>query len=230
MSHTYTPQTDQKPPDNDFPSSLDFSTRLEATQSIVVPKKQWSCLRYQLILSQVILWNGTSTVTHEARDSTCDYFCNEDYYHDEIAELTRKFGKITAYWRCLPVSISIFEPNNFVCFTSFLRRLLQTFPLHNLEADLKSSAVLRMARSKLNATTTIRCKRHSKNLTFLQLNYTHYADWINSYAEMCEKNSNQLNQRNRLKNSKIFRGESVFEKWFSNSANEHKEQQQQTAE
>ena len=93
------------------------------------------------------------------------------------------------------------EPNTFVSFSSFLRRLVQTFRLHNFEADLKSSAVLRMARDKLNATMIIRWNQHTRSQALLQPNLTHFADWIDSYAEACEDISPQRNQRTRVNSS-----------------------------
>ena len=93
------------------------------------------------------------------------------------------------------------EPNSFVSFSSFLRRLAQTFRLHNFEADLKSSAVLRMARDKLKATMIIRWNQQTRSQALLQHNLTHVADWIDSYAEACADISSQRNQRTRVRNS-----------------------------
>ena len=82
--------------------------------------------------------------------------------------------------------------------SSFLRRLVQTFRLHNFEADLKSSAVLRMARDKLNPNMIIRWNQHTRSQGLLQPNLTHFADWIDSYTEACEDISPQWNQRTRV--------------------------------
>ena len=143
-------------------------------------------------------------VTHKARDSISGYSYNGYYYHEAIAELTRKFGKpqhiVAAYLDQLEKwpKPRLDEPNSFVSFSSFLRRLVQTFRLHNFEADLKSSAVLRMAREKLNPNTIIRWNQHTRSQGLLQPNLTHFADWIDSYAEACEEISPQRNQRTRV--------------------------------
>ena len=97
-----------------------------------------------------------NSVTHKARDSISGYSYIGDYYRETIAGLTRKFGKpqhiVVAYLDQLEKwpKPRLDEPNSFVSFSSFLRRLVQTFWLHNFEVDLKSSAVLRMNRDKLN--------------------------------------------------------------------------------
>ena len=145
-----------------------------------------------------------NSVTHKARDSISGYSYNWDYYHEAIAELTRKFGKpqhiVDAYLDQLEkwAKPRLDEPNTFVSFSSFLRRLVQTFRLHNFEADLKSSAVLRMARDKLNPNMIIRWNQHTRSQGLLQPNLTHFADWIDSYAEACEDISPQRNQRTRV--------------------------------
>ena len=195
-------------------------------------RTHWVRLRYQLKISQVILWNGISgsvfskqpftttvasqtpkkwhtskTLTHKAWDSISGYSYNGDYYHEAIAELTRKFGKsqhiVAAYLDQLEKwpKPRQDEPNTFVSFSSFLSRLVQAFRLHNFEADLKSSAVLRMARDKLKATMIIRWNQHTRNQALLQPNLTHVADRIDSYAEACEDISPQRNQRTRANNS-----------------------------
>ena len=75
-------------------------------------------------------------------------------------------------------------------FSYFLRRLLQTFRLHNSEADLKSSALLRMAKDNLNATMIMRWNQHKRIQALLQPNITHFADWIDSYAEAARTTPN----------------------------------------
>ena len=72
------------------------------------------------------------------------------------------------------------EPNSFASFSSFLRRFVQTFWLRNFEADLKSSAVLRKARDKLNTTLIIRWNQHTRSQALQQPNLTHFADWTDS--------------------------------------------------
>ena len=144
-----------------------------------------------------------NSVTHKARDSICGHSYNGDYYHEAITELTRKNGKsqhiVAAYLDQLEKwpKARLDEPNTFVSFSSFLRRLLQTIRLHNFEADLKSSAFLKMARDKLNATRTIRWNQHTRSQALLQHNLTHFADWIAFYSEACEDISPQRNQRTR---------------------------------
>ena len=54
-----------------------------------------------------------------------------------------------------------------------------------------------MARDKLNPNMIIRWNQHTRNQGLLQPILTHFADWIDSYAEACEDNSPQLNQRTR---------------------------------
>ena len=145
-----------------------------------------------------------NSVTHKARDSISGYSYNEDYYNAAIAELTRKFGKpqhiVAAYLDQLErrAKTRQDEPNTFVSFSSFLRRLVQAFRLHIFEADLKSSAVLRMARDKLNPNMIIRWNQHTRSQGLLPPNLTHFADWIDSYAEACADISPQRNQRTRV--------------------------------
>ena len=95
----------------------------------------------------------------------------------------------------------LYEPNTFESFSTFLRRLVQTFRLHNFEADLTSSAVLRMAGDKMNATMIIRWNQHTGSQALLQPNLTHFADCLDFYAEACEDISPQRNQRIRVNNS-----------------------------
>ena len=148
-----------------------------------------------------------TSVTHKARDSISGYSYNGDYYHEAIAELTRKFDKpqhiVAAYLDQLEKwpKPRLDEPNTFVSFSSFLRRMVQTFRLHNFEADIKSSAALRMARDKPNPTMIIRWNQHTKSHAVLKPNLTHFADWIDSYAEACEDISQQRNQRIRVNSS-----------------------------
>ena len=52
-----------------------------------------------------------------------------------------------------------------------------------------------MARDKRNATLITRWNQHKRTQNFLQTNFTHFADWIDSYTEACEDISPQLNQR-----------------------------------
>ncbi|XP_075248454.1 uncharacterized protein LOC142341411 [Convolutriloba macropyga] len=145
-----------------------------------------------------------NSVTHKARDSISGNSYNGDYYHEAIAELTRKFGKpqhiVAAYLDQLEKwpKPRLDEPNSFASFSSFLRRLVQTFRLDNFEADLKSSAFLRMARDKLNPYMIIRWNQHTRSQGLLQPNLTPFADWIESYAEACEDISPQRNQRTRM--------------------------------
>ena len=133
--------------------------------------------------------NLQNSVTHKARDSISGYSYNGDYYHEAIAELIRKFGKpqhiVAAYLDHLEKwpKPRLDEPNTFLSFSSFLRRLVQTFRLHNFEADLKSSAVLRMARDKLTPDMIIRWNQHTRSQGLVQPDLTHFADWIDSYAE-----------------------------------------------
>ena len=121
-------------------------------------------------------------VTHKARGSISGYAYNGDYYHEAIAELARKFGKpqhiVAAYLDQLEKwpKPRLDEPNSFLSLSSFLRRLVQTFRIHNFEADLKSSAVLRMARTKLNASMIIRWNQHTRSQGFCQPNLTQFAD------------------------------------------------------
>ena len=146
----------------------------------------------------------TYSVTHKAKDSVCGYSYIGVYYHEAIAELTRKFGKpqhiVAAYLDQLEKSPKprSGEPNFFVIFSSFLRRLVQTFRLHNFEADLKSSAVLRMVRDKLNPNMIIRWIQNKRSQGLLQPDFTHFAHWIDSYEEACEVISPQGNQRTRV--------------------------------
>ena len=74
-----------------------------------------------------------NSVTHKARDSISGYSYNGDYYHEAIAELTRKFGFVAAYLDQLEKwpKPRQDELNTFVSFSSFLRRLVQTFRLQN---------------------------------------------------------------------------------------------------
>ena len=145
-----------------------------------------------------------NSVTHKVRDSIIGYSNNGDYYHEAIAELTRKFGKpqhiVAAYQDQLEnwPKPRLDKSNTFVSFSSFLRRLVQNFRLHNFEADLKSSAVLRMARDQLNPNTIIRWNQHTRSQGLLQPNLAHFADWIDSYSEACEYISPQRNQRTRV--------------------------------
>ena len=76
-----------------------------------------------------------NSVIHKAIDSVSGYSYKADYYHEAIAELTRKFGKpqhiVAAYldqFEKYPKP-RLDEPNSFVSFSSFLRRLVQTFRL-----------------------------------------------------------------------------------------------------
>ena len=143
---------------------------LQSNQS----QQQWPVRRPKKC-SKTYLQNS---VTDKARDSISGYSYNGDYYNEAIAELTRNFGKpqyiVAAYLDQLEkwAKPRLDEPNTFVSFSSFLRRLEQTFRLHNFEADLKSSAVLRMARDKLNRNMIIRRNHHTRNQGLLQPNLT----------------------------------------------------------
>ncbi|XP_075248311.1 uncharacterized protein LOC142341279 [Convolutriloba macropyga] len=148
-----------------------------------------------------------NSVTHEARDSISGYSYNGDYYHETIAELTRKFGKpqhiVDGYLDQLEKwpKPRLDEQNTFLSFSFFLRSPLQLFRLHNFEADLKTSAVLRMAREKLNAAMIIRWNQHTRSQALPQPNLTHFANWVDSYAEACADISPQRNQRTRVTSS-----------------------------
>ena len=71
-----------------------------------------------------------NSVTHKAKNSISGYSYKGDYYHEAIVEQTREFGKplhnVAAYVDQLEKwpKPRLDEPNTFVSFLSFLRRLL----------------------------------------------------------------------------------------------------------
>ena len=123
-----------------------------------------------------------NSATHKAKDSILVYSYNGDYYNETIAELTRKFGRpqhiVAAYLGQLEEwsKPRLDEPNSRGELLVFLEETWQIFRLHNFEADLKSSAVLRMARDKLTATMIIRWNQQTRRHALLQPNLTHFPD------------------------------------------------------
>ena len=130
--------------------------------------------------------NFQNFVTHKLTDFIGGFSYNADYYHEVITELTSEFGKpqliVAAHLdeleKCPKPRLD--EPNTFVSFSYFLKRLVRAFWLHNFEDDLKSSAVLRTARDDLNATMIIRRSQQTRSQALLQPNFTHFAEWIDS--------------------------------------------------
>ena len=129
----------------------------------------YSAKKHSLVLHSrsIFAWLLIEKTHHNSGHQGVEYSYNGDYYHKAIAKLTRKFGKPT-YCCCIPGSIGevagarLEEPNSFVSFSFFFKRLLQTFRLHNFEADLKSSAILKMARGKMNAIMIIIWSQHTR--------------------------------------------------------------------
>ena len=76
------------------------------------------------------------------------------------------------------------EPNTSFRFASFLTTFVQTFLFQSFEADLKSSAVLRMVREKLNANMIVRCNQRTVSHALSQPNINYFAVCIDSNTEV----------------------------------------------
>ena len=141
-----------------------------------------------------------NSATHKSRDSISGYSYNGDHYHEAIAELTKTFDKpqhlVDAYLDQLEkwAKPRLDEPKPEFELLIFLGGLIQTFRLHKCEADLKSSAVLRLARDKVNAPMIIRWNQHTFSQALLQHKSAHIADWVDSYAEADKNISPQRSQ------------------------------------
>ena len=144
-----------------------------------------------------------NSVTHRAKDFICGYSYNRDFYEEALQELIRKFGKpqhvVSAYLAQLEQwpRTRVDDPSSFVSYASFLRRLVQTFrlQLHLFESDLKASAVVKVAKKKLTTPMTIHWNQHVRSMRIEQPNLADFADWIRTYAEVCEDVSPQRPQK-----------------------------------
>ena len=96
-----------------------------------------------------------NSVSGKAKQINQSYSCNPAYYETALNELMNHFGDpsvvVSAFINQLE-SWHTTDSNNkksFVAFSNFLKRLVQTFEYHGIQADLQSSTLLKKAKEKV---------------------------------------------------------------------------------
>ena len=133
-----------------------------------------------------------SLCTDNAKSLIESYGTNSSQYEQAIIELVRRYGNpkyvVSAFIRELEKfdKLILSEPQGFIRYAAFLRKLIHNFDLNGYTADLNSSNLTRLARSKLPVTLLMKWEEHC---VLHDLDYATLKDltqYLNNYSRACE--------------------------------------------
>ena len=117
------------------------------------------------------------------------YDKNSSQYIQAKEELIRRCGNpkfvVAAFTRELKKNLSD-EPQTFVRFAAFLRKLVHNFELNNYTSELKSSNLTRLARSKLPPAVLFKKEKYCLHNQMDYATLKDLTDWLNNYSRACK--------------------------------------------
>ena len=120
------------------------------------------------------------------------YGTNSSQYEEAILELVLRYGNpkyvVSAFIRELEKfdKLILSEPQGFIRYAAFPRKLIHNFELNGYIADLNSSNLTRLARSKLSLSLLMKWEEHC---VLHDLDYATLKDltqYLNNYSRACE--------------------------------------------
>ena len=138
-----------------------------------------------------------NAVTGKAKELIKGYSCNPVFYKPALENLKSRFGDtfivVNAYIKQLekwPAAIK--SSHSFVSFAAFLKQMVQTFKNLNFNADLNSSTLTKIVKSKVPQDLLLKWTEYTVRNDIQDTDVQHLQNWLEVNAKTYDKLHNQF--------------------------------------
>ena len=152
-------------------------------------------------------------MTGKAKELIKGYSCNPVFYKPALEDLKSRFGDIfivvNAYIKQLEKwPIATKSRHSFVSFAAFLKQMVQTFKNLNFNADLNSSTLTELVKTKVPQNLLLKWTEYTVRNDIQDTDVQHLQNWLEVHAKTFDKLHNQFPSFNNAEPS-TFSGNSL---------------------
>ena len=138
-----------------------------------------------------------NAVTGKAKELIKGYSCNPVFYKPELEDLKSRFGDtfivVNAYIKPLEKWPAATKSRHFfVSFAAFLKQMVQTFKNLSLNADLNSSTLTKLVKSKVPQDLLLKWTEYIGRNDIQDTDIQHLQIWLEVHAKTYDKLHNQF--------------------------------------
>ena len=147
-----------------------------------------------------------NAVTGKAKELIKGYSCNAVFYKTALEDVTSRFGDtfivVNAYIKQLETwSAATKSRQSFVSFAAFLKQMVQTFKNMIFNADLNSSILTKLVKSKVSEDLLLKWTEYTVQNDIQDTDVHFLKNWLEVHAKIYDKLHNQFPSFNNAETS-----------------------------